>query len=235
MKSQNGRIFISGTFAGTTSVPASQPGSPIRLDLGLDKNIQLKSAAVLPHQNSRSEDKSTWFVTDKVKYLVENVEYAFSVHSSYDEPHLVLMSEYLPHVGEEGIKIELVQPPAKAIQSVSSGLVHGPANRVLSDRFLLSSQVIVSDNKKDSEEGDVWSEEEFLAAVLAHPSLQKPSTPSSEISASTQMLSFMSKTSGNLVWAKWVLPGETAKARLQYKIIWPEGKQIAKRTIVTEN
>mmetsp|Transcript_870 Transcript_870/g.1809 ORF Transcript_870/g.1809 Transcript_870/m.1809 type:complete len:763 (-) Transcript_870:690-2978(-) len=212
LNSRSGRIFIGDTFAGTTSVQASQPGSPVRLDLGLDKNIQLQSAAVLPHKDSRSEDKSTWFVTDKVKYLVENVEYAFSVHSSYDEPHLVLMSEYVPHVGEEGIKVELLQPPAKTIQSV-----------------------IVADGKEEgaataTAEGDVWSEEEFLAAVLAHPYLQSPTATAtdSKNNKGTQMLSFMSKSSGNLVWAKWMMPGETAKARLQYKIIWPEGRHLAK-------
>ena len=95
--------------------------------------------------------------------------------------------------------------------------------------------MIVADGKEEgaataAAEGDVWSEEEFLAAVLAHPYLQSPTATAtdSKNNKGTQMLSFMSKSSGNLVWAKWMMPGETAKARLQYKIIWPEGRHLAK-------
>ena len=118
LDSPQGRVFLEGAYQGTTSVPATQPGATLRLDLGQDRNIEVKSTYVLPRQGSQSEDKSTWFVTDKVKYSVEVVEYAFSVRSSYAAPHLVLLSEYLPHVGEESIKVELIQPAMEATQQV---------------------------------------------------------------------------------------------------------------------
>jgi hypothetical protein len=128
LDSQNARVFIADTFAGTSSVRATQPGSPVRLDLGRDKNVQLTSTFVLPRKGSRSEDKSTWFVTDKVKYNVENVEHAFSVRSTHEAPHLVVLSDYLPHVGDDGIKVELLQPAATAINTVRT---LAPGRRIL--------------------------------------------------------------------------------------------------------
>jgi hypothetical protein len=209
LDSYNARVFMEDTFAGTTSVRASQPGSPVRLDLGPDKNLQLQSTFVLPRKGSQTEDKSTWFVTDKVKYLVESVEYAFTVRSSYDAPHLVVLSEYLPHVGEEGIKVELLQPTSGAVQSLSVGA--GAAGE------------------------DVWSEEDFVAAVLAHPSLAHPAAaPTAATSGTTTgaagtMLAFTAKGSGNVVWAQWLQPGQTAKASLHYRIIYPDGKTLVKQ------
>ena len=118
LASEYGRIFIENTSIGTTTVPATQGGAALRLNLGADRNIEIKSTFVLPRQGSRSEDKSTWFVTDKVKYKVEVVEYAFTVRSTHDTAHMVVLSEYLPHVSEEGIKIELLQPASDAILQV---------------------------------------------------------------------------------------------------------------------
>ena len=44
-------------------------------------------------------------------------EWAFSVHSTHSAPHLVLLSEFLPHVADEGIKLELLQPtPESTLQ-----------------------------------------------------------------------------------------------------------------------
>lgn len=119
LESHNARVFIEDALTGTTSVQATQPGSPVRVDLGQDQNIQVTSTHILPQKGSRTDDKSTWFVTDKVKYLVENVEHAFSVRSTYDAPQLVVLSEYLPHAGDEGIKVELIQPAATSTLSVS--------------------------------------------------------------------------------------------------------------------
>ena len=75
---------------------------------------------------------------------------------------------------------------------------------------------------------DVWSEEEFISAVLAHPSLKKPSTAHKPSSAAESMHVFVSKGSNNIVWAKWVQPGQTVKTGLKYRIIWPDGKNIHK-------
>lgn len=45
-----------------------------------------------------------------MKYKVEVAEWAFTVRSTHAAPHLVVLSEYLPHAAEEGIKVELLQP-----------------------------------------------------------------------------------------------------------------------------
>jgi hypothetical protein len=119
LESQSARIFIDDNYVGSTSTDNSQPGAAVRLDLGADKNIAYKSTYVLPRKGSRSEDKSTWFVTDKVKYHVEVVEYAMTLHSTHQEPHLVVLSEYLPHVKDEGIKVELLQPAPESMLTVS--------------------------------------------------------------------------------------------------------------------
>jgi len=49
---------------------------------------------------------------------VEIVEYAITVRSTHAAPHLVILSEYLPHVGEEGIKVELLKPAKEEILQV---------------------------------------------------------------------------------------------------------------------
>jgi len=118
LQSPHGRIFLSSTYTGTTTVPATLPHTPLRLNLGSDRNVHITSTYVLPRQGSQSEEKVGWFVNDKVKYKVEVVEYAFTVHSTHTAPHLVVMSEYLPHVSEEGIKVELVQPAMEATVQV---------------------------------------------------------------------------------------------------------------------
>lgn len=110
LQSPHGRVFLSSTYTGTTAVPATLPHSPLRLNLGSDRNVHITSTFVLPRQGSQSEEKVGWFVNDKVKYKVEVVEHAFTVRSTHDVPHLVVLSEYLPHVSEEGIKVELLQP-----------------------------------------------------------------------------------------------------------------------------
>lgn len=55
----------------------------------------------------------------QVKYKVEVAEYAFTVHSTHSAPHLVVLSEYLPHVGDEGIKVELLQPAPESTLQVT--------------------------------------------------------------------------------------------------------------------
>ncbi len=49
---------------------------------------------------------------------MEIVEYAITVRSTHAAPHLVILSEYLPHVGEEGIKVELLKPSKEEILQV---------------------------------------------------------------------------------------------------------------------
>lgn len=69
LDSPHGRVFIDNTFAGSTNIAATQPGSPVRLELGADRNIQVTSTFVLPRHGSQTEDKAGWFVNDKVHLL----------------------------------------------------------------------------------------------------------------------------------------------------------------------
>ena len=67
LDSPHGRVFIDNTYTGSTTIAATQPGSPVRLELGADRNIQVSSTFVLPRQGSQTEDKAGWFVNDKVR------------------------------------------------------------------------------------------------------------------------------------------------------------------------
>jgi len=74
LDSPHGRVFIDNTYTGSTTISATQPGSPVRLELGADRNIQVSSTFVLPRQGSQTEDKAGWFVNDKVS-IAQSVFY----------------------------------------------------------------------------------------------------------------------------------------------------------------
>ena len=76
----------------------------------------------------------------------------------------------------------------------------------------------------------MWSEQDFIAAVLAHPALKQPDTApiNANSKAADSMLVFYSKGSNNIVWAQWLQPGQTVKASLKYRIVYPDGKVINK-------
>eukprot|EP00598_Pedospumella_elongata_P005988 CAMPEP_0184970786 /NCGR_PEP_ID=MMETSP1098-20130426/3135_1 /TAXON_ID=89044 /ORGANISM="Spumella elongata, Strain CCAP 955/1" /LENGTH=711 /DNA_ID=CAMNT_0027492765 /DNA_START=79 /DNA_END=2214 /DNA_ORIENTATION=- len=200
LDSPHGRVFIDGTYTGSTNIAATQPGSPVRLELGADRNIQVSSTFVLPRQGSQSEDKAGWFVNDKIKYQVEILECAITVRSTHAAPHLVILSEYLPHVGEEGIKVELLKPAKEDILQVNGDAAHQ----------------------------DVWSEQDFVAEVLAHPKLAKPADKAPK---SDKMYVFVSEGSHNIVYAQWVQPGQTLQTGLKYRITWSDGKNINKQAL----
>lgn len=72
----------------------------------------------------------------------------------------------------------------------------------------------------------MWTEEDFVAAVLAHPLLASPTAAEEKAEEAVQMHAFFSNGSSNLVWAKWVQPGETLRVALKYRVLWPEGKDV---------
>ena len=116
--------------------------------------------------------------------------------------------------------------------------------------------------ESDEDLQEMWTEEDFIAAVLTHPSVNPASASTALASSTTEakqcsakdttctaepsaeekkgtekeqnkerdgktngMKIFMSKGTRNLVWAQWVLPGETITAGLKYRTIWPEEKK----------
>ena len=104
--------------------------------------------------------------------------------------------------------------------------------------------------ESDEELQEMWTEEDFIAAVLSHPSLSLSSAAETEPVAplpcaaknkacadalaaqalekeiqANPMKIFTSKGTRNLVWAQWVQPGQTVTAGLKYRTIWPEEKK----------
>lgn len=210
------RIFLQGAYSGVTNMLATQPGGYMRLNLGEDKNIKFSSAYVYPREGSKEEDKSTWFVTDKVKYNVQTTEHAFSVKNTHEEDHLVVLSDYLPHPVGDGITVELIEPKPSSVIRIKKGSSE--------------KETDVADSNNDGA-GDVWSEEDFLETVLAHPTIvEHPYHPLHQTHDKTDKDSslhvFLSKGSNNIVWVKWMKPGETMRCGLKYKVIWPDGKEI---------
>ena len=89
---------------------------------------------------------------------------------------------------------------------------------------------------------DVWAEQDFVAAVLAHPLLAFPTAAApvnatqaqAEAAGGGVMHVFAScNGSRNIVWAQWLQPGETIRAALKYRVLWPEGKRDLQRTTHT--
>jgi len=83
------RLFLQGTYAGTTSIPRIQPGAELQIGLGEDKNTEITSTFVLPTSSEKEQDKSTWFIQDKKKFRVKTTEYVFTVRSTHEAPRLV--------------------------------------------------------------------------------------------------------------------------------------------------
>jgi hypothetical protein len=71
--------------------------------VGKDKNIEVESKIIPPTLSNKEEKASSgWFMID-LAGLTE------LFHSS--RPHLVILSEYLPHSTDPDILMELVDPP----------------------------------------------------------------------------------------------------------------------------
>ncbi|KAJ1440287.1 hypothetical protein B484DRAFT_443486 [Ochromonadaceae sp. CCMP2298] len=201
MDSQSARVFVEGAYRGTTSTYATPIGSAVRLDLGPDPLLSVTCTAV-PSSGSEEEERG-WFMSDKVKYSIQVVQYAITLVSAHPLPHLAVISDYLPHPSTDEIKVELLSPPAK-------GLTKFPD----SPKTSKDSKVPISQSSQE-----VYGEEEFVSRVLAHPALQAP--------AEAGVFAFLAGGSHNLVFAKWVMPGESVTTLLKYRIVWPEGKQIS--------
>jgi uncharacterized protein (TIGR02231 family) len=94
--------------------------------------------------------------------------------------------------------------------------------------------VILSENLPKSTEEDIKVEVlsydpnkdvvscETMSDVLRAEASNKPAS----IRATTSVRTYYSKSSGNVFWAKWIQPGETAQIPFKYRIVWPDEKQI---------
>lgn len=198
----NSRVLLHGMYAGTTAVESTQPGGKLKLSLGPDRNIQIKTSTVIPTHKGKEEDKSTWFVTDKRKFRLRTEERITTIASTYpaidsaaatSRAQLVIVSENLPRSTEEGeITVELMVPESKQFASLSSVI------------------------------GDEAADEEFLSAVLEAEKVAHLDTTVQLPSSGYR--TYFNKFSGNIYWAAWVTPGQAVSAPFKYKIMWPDEK-----------
>lgn len=110
------RVFIQGQYSGKTGIPATQPGQMLRMSLGEDRNLKIAVTRVLPtHKTKEEEGSGGWFISEKKKYHVKFEDLAVTVSSSYDRPHLMVFSEYLPHSSEDDIRVDLMSPDLEKV------------------------------------------------------------------------------------------------------------------------
>lgn len=206
---QNARIFIDGAFTGISDMPQSLPGSTIRLNLGQDKNIQISSHAVLPQHTGLEEDKSTWFVTDKRKFRLKTMESLIKATSNYRKyssdsessgsKTLVILSENIPKSTESEVNIKLLNPlPA--------------------DILPLSNLQTSKTGTASAGDGVIVSDEMLIDLILENEKSQKSSFQNVKV--------FISPSTNNIFWVKWLEPGEEFKVSFKYQMSWPDEKQI---------
>ena len=109
------RVFLKGSFAGTTNFDTIQPGGNAKFNLGKDNNLVVESNEIVPQNHGTEEDKSTWFITDKRKFRVKTNEIVFSVKSTHETNQLVIVSETLPKSSDADIQVELLIPDKSSL------------------------------------------------------------------------------------------------------------------------
>ena len=193
------RLDIDNDHIGTSSFPGLHPGDRIKLNFGVNHNVQISSNEIVPSHLNKEEDKSTWFVTDKRKYRIRTYERLFTIKSSYTvsnadnhkEKVLVILSENLPKSTEEGeFKIEMVTPTFKDLIVLS-----GDGNRDI----------------------DTVNNDEFLNRILE-----------SELAGGLgkrEVHHYQCKSSGNIFWVFWMKSKETKSFSFKYKLISPDEKE----------
>ena len=87
--SDSARVFIEGSFSGTTNLETVQPGGDCKFNLGKDNNVIISSSTMIPQAAGTEEDKSTWFVSDKKKYRVKSEERRFLVKVNQKQSYIM--------------------------------------------------------------------------------------------------------------------------------------------------
>lgn len=166
LQSFNTRLYIQGVYTGVVTLPETQVGSSIKLELKEDKHITIKVTDTLEFSNANSnkhiildsnkKDKNWMFTMmgisktgDKVKYNVKEFEYYYTITSTHTKKHLIIISESLPYSSEEGITIELISPSKLMIDSTSHSSTSGKndASSSITESTVLSISDIIYFNK----------------------------------------------------------------------------------------
>lgn len=69
---------------------------------------------------------------------------------------------------------------------------------------------------------DVAHHDGMILAALQHSSLQTVPTAKN----SNNGVIFFNENTKQIVWAQWVLPGETVNVVLKYRVVWPDGRDV---------
>lgn len=198
LDSHAARVFLQGAYSGQTAVPATSPGGNFRVSLGPEQNIKVRTTKVVPKRSSKEEDKSTWFVTDKQKYRVRTEEFAFTAKNTY----------YGSTPGDKGqrrLVIFAETIPQSEDDEVKVELQSPDPGKL----------------QRLDKTGTVYNSEEFLQAVLAHPLV----VAGQEKGASGAELVFAG--GDQLIWVKWMEPGELWRTGFKYRMVWPDGNEIS--------
>lgn len=194
------RINLEGNHVGTTAYfPGIRPNEVLKLNIGVNHNIVVTSKDVIPSHLNAEEDKSTWFVTDKRKFRLRNMERIITVKNTYSQASdttasnevLVLVAENVPKTTEEqDIKVDIISPPKKDFVTL---------------------QV---------ENEDSLADDEYINHVLT----KEFATHAQEGNNHLQDRAYLCKSSHNVYWAIWIKPGDTKNLSLKYKITNPDEK-----------
>lgn len=212
LSSNNARLYLEGYYAGVTNVPALQPGGDMKLNLGIDKNIDIRVTKSCPTKRTITEvtppeNSFIWFSLkqgEKKKYSVKTEENYFVIKSTHTRPHLVLLSESIPHSLEENIRVEVLSP-SPSTSKIGDNKGDKDDTYDVSDLVLLSREDDEVDGSSGGGGGVGLNENDLISRVLKHQSLMQDGKNKKKNSKPT---AYMWKgVSDNIVWATWMQPG----------------------------
>jgi hypothetical protein len=127
-------------------------------------------------------------------------------------PHLLVLSEYLPHSTEEDIQVDQ-----------ASATIPRSTHVLYITKLCFQVNLFAPDPSSVIQlDGELEDPDDILTAVLSHSALRL--SPHSSSSSSGEMTAFLSAKTHNLLWAKWLQPRETVRFNYKYRILWPEAK-----------
>lgn len=196
----NARLFLQASYTGTTEMPPTQPGAPLKLDFGVNKKILVKVHRDKPQYKGQDAEASNWFTFEKKRYRVKREDQSFHLTNLLeDKASLLLVHETLPRSTEEEIKVDVESPKLEEVLVLKG--MNGPdlcLEAVLSHKFVT--------------EGHAKSSRQVSAgAVITQP---------------VAMQIFGCGSANDLIWAVWLGPTQHHQIQLKYKVLWPDDKHI---------
>jgi hypothetical protein len=233
LESSSARVFIEGSYAGTTNFEAVKSGGDVRVNLGENRNVEITTTTVVPLNDKLVEDKSTWFVKDTEKFRVKTEEVLFSVRNLHapttgdcKNDILVVLAENLPKSSDTDITVELMSPTKQevatslqAVQNVLGAKLKSTVRNQQDIGQLKASIEAFASNSTVQGEG-------FLSALI-YSATQLRYSAASEVggrSSPNSLYTFVNKNTNTVYWMKWLPGGESFACSYKYRILWPEDK-----------